>query len=136
MATNIHELEQELAQLELKKRGQLEVIKHDIGLLSESMKPASIMKRGVTNWLTKKTENSSSLSGNLMGIAGTFLVEELLLRDAGLIKKLIGRLLTSNIVSDLMKSENSWIKKGIGTLTNWVKDKSGTSLPPDQQPPA
>ncbi len=136
MATNIHELEQELAELELKKRSQLEVIKQDIGLLSESMKPAAIVKRGVSNWITKKTENSSSLTGNLMGIAGTFLVEELLLRDAGLIKKLVGRLLASNIVADLLKSENSWIKNGLGTLTNWVKDKTGSSLPPEQQPPA
>lgn len=140
MATNVKELEQELLQLENRKKAQLEVLKRDVELLSDTMKPTAIVKRSFTNWVNKRSGNTgnggSSIGSNLLGIAGTFVLEEMILKDAGIVKKILGRILSSNIMTDLLKGDDSLVKKGILKVADWVKDKTGPSLPNDNQPPA
>jgi hypothetical protein len=124
MARNIYELEKELALLEVKKQAQLAVIKQDADAIQELFKPANIIKRSISNWLTPKNGSNSSLGANLAGMAGTFLIEELLFKKSNFVLKLLGSLVTSNLFNDLLKGEDSSIKK-LGTkLADWVKSKS------------
>ena len=124
MARNIYELEKELALLEIKKQAQIVQIKQDADAIQELFKPANIIKRSVSNWFTPQNSNKSSLGSNLAGIAGTFLIEELLFKKSNFIVKLLGSLVTSNMFNDLLKGEDSTLKK-LGTkLADWVKSKS------------
>ena len=134
MARNLIEIEQQILQLEEQKKLQLESLKQDVAYLTETMHPLNIAKRGITKWINKNTGSQLSIKGNLLGILGTFMIEDLLLRDEGLIKRTLGRILSSTLIQDILKGDDSWIKRNIQKLAGWVKNKSNNNFNTSETP--
>lgn len=112
MARNLLELEKELMLLEIKKQEQLKQLKQDVTELQEALSPINILKRGVRDMFTTKGGNG------IAGIAGSFLIDELLFKKSSFLKRWLSRLVASRFFSDLLKGEDSVIRQWAIKLRN------------------
>lgn len=112
MARNLLELEKELLLLEVKKQEQLKQLKQDVIELQEALSPANVLKRGIRDLFHLKG------SGGIAGIAGSFLVDEILFKKSSFLKRLLGRLVASRLFKDLLKGEDSILRQWAVRLKN------------------
>ena len=112
MAKNIIELEKQLLLLEIKKEEQVKQLKADFSNLVDAMKPANIIKRGFSELIGgDKSASVNPLVGGIASFAGTFLLEEFLFKRTGFFYRVLTSVLASGMFQDLVKGEDSLLKK-------------------------
>jgi len=127
MARNLTELNQELERLEHRRLEQVEQLKKDAEALQELFKPTNIIKRSISSWLTKPSSGGNSISSNLANMAGTFLIDQVLLKKSGFLVKILGSILASGLFNDVLKGDDSTLKKWATQLSDWVRTKQPES---------
>ena len=109
------ELKAEQRVLRLQKMELELVIKKDINELKAEMEPLRLLTRSAGKMLS--SPDNSLLSGSFGSVA-EFLTRNVLLRNAGLLKRLILPYLVKNTTSNLVEDNKSKIVDWIGGLIN------------------
>lgn len=124
MAKNIVELEKQLLLLEVKKEEQVKQLKADFTAIVDSLKPANIIKRGFNELVgIDKSVTSSPLFTGVAGFAGTFLLEEFIFKRGGFLSRVLTSILASSVFQDIIKGEDSVLKKWVLKLKDKFKKK-------------
>jgi hypothetical protein len=124
MAKNIVELEKQLLLLEVKKEEQVKQLKTDFTAIVDSLKPANIIKRGFNELVgIDKSVTSSPLFTGVASFAGTFLLEEFIFKRGGFLSRVLSSILASGVFQDIIKGEDSVLKKWVLNLKNKFKKK-------------
>lgn len=134
MAKNIIELEKQLLLLEIKKEEQVKQLKADFSNLVDAMKPANIIKRGFSELIGgDKSASVNPLVGGIASFAGTFLLEEFLFKRTGFFYRVLTSVLASGMFQDLVKGEDSLLKKWALKLKDKFKKTTTDSLIDEDQ---
>lgn len=112
MAKNLTELEFELKILEDRKQEKLKLLRNDVDLLQESIKPGNLIKSGVKDLFGGQGTQNFLMSG-AAGVAGSLLFGG----KGGMIRSLLAQLLMSEPVLNFIKED----KAGIGKLIEKIK---------------
>lgn len=124
MAKNIVELEKQLLLLEVKKEEQVKQLKADFTAIVDSLKPANIIKRGFNELVgIDKSVTSSPLFSGVASFAGTFLLEEFIFKRGGFLSRVLTSILASSVFQDIIKGEDSVLKKWVLKLKDKFKKK-------------
>lgn len=129
MARNLQELEKQLADLETRRTTEAALIRQQVAVFQESLKPGNLVKTAVKDLFSGKG-TKETLMGGAAGIAGTLLVDGLLLRKPSALQLLTG-LITSEPVMELIKED----KLGLGKLVEKVKSFIGKKNPAEPEEP-
>ena len=136
MAKNILELEKQLLLLEVKKDEQVKQLKADFTGLVDAMKPANIIKRGFVELIGgDKSGMVSPMASGIASFAGTFLLEEFLFKRTGFLYRVLTSILASGMFQDLVKGEDSVLKKWALILKDKFKKPSTNSLKDEEEKP-
>ena len=134
MAKNILELEKQLLLLEIKKEEQVKQLKADFTGLVDAMKPANIIKRGFSVLIGGgKSGSVNPLASGIASFAGTFLLEEFLFKRTGFLYRVLTSILASGMFQDLVKGEDSLLKKWAIKLKDKFKKSSTEPLKDDEE---
>ncbi len=124
MAKNIVELEKQLLLLEVKKEEQVKQLKTDFTAIVDSLKPANIIKRGFNELVgIDKSVTSNPLFTGVASFAGTFLLEEFIFKRGGFLSRVLTSILASSVFQDIIKGEDSVLKKWVLKLKDKFKKK-------------
>lgn len=124
MAKNIVELEKQLLLLEVKKEEQVKQLKADFTAIVDSLKPANIIKRGFNELVgIDKSVTTSPLFSGVASFAGTFLLEEFIFKRGGFLSRVLTSILASSVFQDIIKGEDSVLKKWVLKLKDKFKKK-------------
>lgn len=127
MAKNIVELEKQLLLLEVKKEEQVKQLKSDFTAIVDSLKPANIIKRGFNELVgIDKSVTSSPLFTGVASFAGTFLLEEFIFKRGGFLSRVLTSILASSVFQDVIKGEDSVLKKWVLKLKDKFKKKDNS----------
>jgi hypothetical protein len=98
------------------------------------MKPANIIKRGFSELIGgDKSASVNPLVGGIASFAGTFLLEEFLFKRTGFFYRVLTSVLASGMFQDLVKGEDSLLKKWAIKLKDKFKKTSTDSLIDEDQ---
>lgn len=121
MAKNLIELEKELFLLRHKKSELKKQLTNDASLIGEVLRPGNIIKLGIKEILPFNTGNLSLQSGGILTVLGTFIIDKWLLGKSSFLKRLLVSLVSSEVFQDLVKGEDSKLKKWALKLKSLVK---------------
>ncbi|MFN7312340.1 MAG: hypothetical protein ACK5UI_02560 [Bacteroidota bacterium] len=121
MAKNLIELEKELFLLRHKKTELKKQLTNDASLIGDVLRPGNILKLGIREILPFNMSNLSLQSGGILTVLGTFIIDKWLLGKSSFIKRLLVSLVSSEVFQDLVKGEDSKLKKWALKLKSLVK---------------
>lgn len=114
MVRNIEELNHEIYVLTQQREAKLELIKKDASLLMQAYQPKAILKRTVNDIFGTQVKQS------LMAAAIPVLLDLLFFKRASKIKRLLLNFMSSSFYNDIIKGEDSTLKKWAIQLKSWV----------------
>ncbi|MES2689628.1 MAG: hypothetical protein V4658_04450 [Bacteroidota bacterium] len=118
MAKNLTELEFTLKILEDKKQEKLTLLRNDVDLFQESIKPGALIKTGLKDLFA-----SPGTQGFLMSSAAGIASSMLLGGKAGMIKSVLSQLVTSEPVQNFIKEDKAGIGKWIDKIKSALSRK-------------
>lgn len=123
MAKNLTELDHELKALEKRKQEQLALLKSEVDMLQESVKPGNLIRTAIKDLFANHGAQSF-----VMGVAGSALLGG----KAGILKSLLSQLLTSDTVHDFIKNDKGGISKWLDKLKSLFASKEEDAAHPGQ----
>jgi len=109
---NSNDLRAAIAELEIKKTSQEEVLLNELHSAYESLKPLNVLKKA-----TSSPEVRNSLLKGAIGLGAGILSKNLIIGSAGgLLKKIVGNVLEFGVAALVAKNSDKIKEKGTGLL--------------------